>query len=938
MEGKVHRRNGSAFLGAALLGLAFGLACFPPVHRLGLSSRAVRDVSAIGLAAAALGAGVLLGLRARRASGRERLSWSLLSAAATVWGCGQTVWAGYVWIADRRPFPATADVGHLCAIPPLVAGLLLLPDVPARAAGRLRVLTDGVLIAAGLSMLSWTFLLSEQLHAPATSRLAQVVSFASPIGDIVAAAVALYVLSYAMRSRDVAPWVVLLITGSVLGFATSDSWFAVANLHGRYQPGSPVDIGWFSALLLLCVAALHRPTGAESSREIAAAVVMFIAVALPYSGVIGAIVLTGAEIALHKRLTMAQSICALVIMFMGTVRHVVVTQVNVRLRRDLEARVSERTRELATSAARFAALVTRSSDVIFVLDASGRISYASPSAREIFGLDGTWLHGTAFARVLKLGEAAVVLEEIAGAAAAPYSTRTLSFALRGGDGGWRQTETVVTSLVDDASVRGIVLNCRDVTERAELEAQLVHQAFHDVLTRLPNRALFRDRVAHALVAAPRLGASVAVLFLDLDGFKAVNDSLGHDAGDQLLLAVAQRFERVVRPGDTVARLGGDEFAVLLEDVAGEDAAAEVGQRLIDALTTPVLVRDRPIVVGGSVGVAIAHALDADHPGAGLPTTDELLRNADLAMYRAKANGRGRVARFEPDMHASIVARVQEEADLRAALEHRRLRLEYQPTYRLADGTLTGVEALLRWDHPDRGVVAPSDFIPLAEQTGLIGPIGTWVLREACRQAVAWSAAAPAAAELAVSVNVSARQLQSEGFVDLVTDVLRESGLAPDRLVLELTESVLLDHDETTVATLRTIRACGVRIAVDDFGTGYSSLSYLSRFPVDLLKVDRSFVDRLGAGGSDAESEGSALARSIVQLGHSLALTTVAEGIEQPDQLRALQAMGCEYGQGFYFARPVGPEHIAKMVQVPPPPEQGRSPEHGPPAPERAVVR
>ncbi|HVU74944.1 MAG TPA: EAL domain-containing protein [Mycobacteriales bacterium] len=924
----VRRRNVAVFLVASALGLVFGLVCFPPTHGIGLGKGFARDFSNVGLAIAALGAGAAMGVRASRAKGRQRLSWALLAASAASWGGGQTIWAIYESILGKQPFPSAADIGYLGEIPTIVAGLLLMPNLPSRAAGRLRVLTDGGLIAASLAMISWTFLLGEQLHTPADSRLAQVISIAYPIGDIVSASVALFVLSHAMRTRDVSPWVVLLITGGVVGFATSDSWFAVSNLHGTYYSGSPVDIGWFSAFLLLAVAGLHRSTGEASHSPAATRTATAFALVVPYAAVIAAITLTAAEVWIHHRLTMSQSVCALIIMILGAIRHVLATQVNQRLRRHLEARVQERTRELATSAARFTALVTHSSDVIFVLDPSGRVTYASPSVHEIFGLDTASLDDAPFARLLKLGEAALVLEEIAAAAGAPYSTRTLSFALRGGDGRWRQTETVVTSLVDDPAVQGLVLNCRDITERSELEAQLVHQAFHDVLTRLPNRALFRDRVAHALVAAPRHGASVAVLFLDLDGFKAVNDSLGHDAGDQLLLSAAQRFEHVVRPGDTVARLGGDEFAVLLEDVAGADEAGEVGQRLIEALAEPFVISGRPILVGGSVGVALAHALDGSSPGASMPTTEELLRNADLAMYRAKANGRGGIAHFEPGMHASLVARVQEEADLRAALEEGQLRLEYQPTYRLADGALTGVEALLRWDHPVRGLVPPNDFIPLAEQTGLIVPIGSWVLREACRQAVEWAADGRGAAGLTLAVNVSARQLQNDGFADIVAQCLRQTGLAPDRLVLELTESVLLEHDEVTVATLRAIRASGVRIAVDDFGTGYSSLSYLSRFPVDLLKVDRSFVDRLG----DGESESSALARSIVQLGHSLALTTVAEGIEQPDQLRALQAMGCEYGQGFYFAKPVRPEEIAKMIAAPKAPPQGSAP-----ASERALA-
>jgi diguanylate cyclase (GGDEF)-like protein len=431
---------------------------------------------------------------------------------------------------------------------------------------------------------------------------------------------------------------------------------------------------------------------------------------------------------------------------------------------------------------------------------------------------------------------------------------------------------------------------------AKTVGAMVHQALHDTLTGLPNRALFVDRLAHAL---NRRGAEVAVLFIDLDRFKAINDTLGHAAGDALLIAVAERIGRCLRGADTAARLGGDEFAVLLEDVQGMDDAIAVAQRIARAFAGAFSLDGHEVFCGCSIGIARGH-------GGG----DELLRNADVAMYRAKADGND-WAVFEPSMRAEVIERLELEADLRKAEERGELEVHYQPLVALADGTLAGFEALIRWRHPQRGIVAPTAFIPVAEESGLIHALGRWVLNTACAQAAHWDRVCPTPAGMAprwITVNLSGLELERPDLVDQVAAALDASGLAPERLVLEITETVLMHDTEATIERLATLKELGVRLAVDDFGTGYSSLRYLSRFPIDLLKMAKPFVD-----GVDQGERTVALAQTIIDLGRSLDLAIIAEGIELGAQLSRLRSMECEYGQGYLFARPLTVRQVDALL-------------------------
>ena len=425
------------------------------------------------------------------------------------------------------------------------------------------------------------------------------------------------------------------------------------------------------------------------------------------------------------------------------------------------------------------------------------------------------------------------------------------------------------------------------------------QAFRDSLTSLPNRALFQDRVAHALARADRHPGVLAVLFIDLDGFKDVNDSLGHAAGDRLLCSVAERLRACVRTIDTAARLGGDEFAILLEDVASSDDALRAAQRVLDAMAVPFMVGGRETTVSASIGVALNSPAD---------TVDELLRNADVAMYKVKESGRARHQLFAPAMHTAVVDRVELGRDLVDAVQNGEFVLYYQPLISLQTGRISGLEALIRWQHPTRGLLGPAEFIELAEETGAIVPIGVWVVDSACRQAHVWKNSLPAADAFTISVNLSPVQVFQADLVHTVRSALDHSGLASRDLVLELTEKVVLRDTELAARRLRELKALGVKLAIDDFGTGYSSLSYLRLMPFDIVKIDKSFIDGIVDRAAD-----SAVTAGLIGLAHTLGLHTVAEGVEDASQVPELRRLGCQIVQGYLFARPMPAAQIETLI-------------------------
>ncbi|HSB43265.1 MAG TPA: bifunctional diguanylate cyclase/phosphodiesterase [Methylomirabilota bacterium] len=441
---------------------------------------------------------------------------------------------------------------------------------------------------------------------------------------------------------------------------------------------------------------------------------------------------------------------------------------------------------------------------------------------------------------------------------------------------------------------------REINEFPRRLDQLIREAFRDALTGLPNRALFMDRLSHALIRAERGGGNLAVLFLDLDRFKILNDTLGREVGDRLLVEVAHRLAACLSPEDTVARLGGDEFALLLEDTSDLGAAGALAQRVSAELQRPFVVDGRDVLISASIGVALT--------GGGSMQPEEVLRNADLAMYQAKAEGRARYELYEPGLSVSTRERLDLQADLRTAGARQELSLRYQPVVSLANIRPVEIEALVRWDHRRRGALLPADFIGLSEETGLIVPIGQWILREACRQARAWQGEPSGVPPLVVSVNLSAGQFERDALPGEVAAILGETGLEPRRLQLEISEAVLMRDDPRTFGRLEALRAIGVRLAIDDFGTGYASLSYLKRLPVDCLKIDRSLVKGVGY-----ETEDAAIIRAVATLARSLGITVTAEGVETHAQLVQLREVGCDQGQGYFFARPVSGDRVPELL-------------------------
>ncbi|MGH9945361.1 MAG: putative bifunctional diguanylate cyclase/phosphodiesterase, partial [Pyrinomonadaceae bacterium] len=459
---------------------------------------------------------------------------------------------------------------------------------------------------------------------------------------------------------------------------------------------------------------------------------------------------------------------------------------------------------------------------------------------------------------------------------------------------------VNSSVIEYEGQRAILSINRDITDRKHAEERLLHDAFHDALTGLPNRALFVDHLQLAIERGRRHeGHLFAVLFLDLDRFKLVNDSLGHMTGDNLLVLAAQRLKEAVRPGDTVARLGGDEFTIMLEDLADLADAVRIAERIQGALAQPFALDGHEIFTSASIGVCVG--------GSGYERPEEVLRDADTAMYRAKALGKGRHEIFDKAMHAHALQQLRLESDMRRAVEREEFLLHYQPIVSLATGELRGFEALARWPHPQRGMISPTEFIPLAEETGLIIPLGGWVLRTACRQMRDWLRAHPETQNWTVSVNLSGKQFLQHDLADQVRVTLEEAGISPRNLKLEITETVLMENSAAAIATLDELRALGVELSIDDFGTGYSSLSYLHRLPVNTLKIDRSFIQLMSDGGENGE-----IVRTIVLLARSLGMDVVAEGVETSEQVELLKRLGSDYAQGYYYSRPVDARGAASL--------------------------
>lgn len=563
--------------------------------------------------------------------------------------------------------------------------------------------------------------------------------------------------------------------------------------------------------------------------------------------------------------------------------------------------VSERhlaARQLAESEQRYRSLFYHNPDAVFSLDPRGRCLAANPACEKITGYTSDEILSKPLSSFIVREDRRTTLRHFARSVRGEPQNFELSVIRKSG----RRARLSVTTLpiTVGEQIVGIYGIAKDETERRALEEELAHQAFHDALTHLPNRMLFLDRLRHALTRSERTDQKLAVLFLDLDNFKVINDSLGHEVGDQLLISVAERLRGSMRSGDTAARLGGDEFILLLEEIHSVQEAERVAQRLHDVLKEPFFVGQREIFITPSIGIAIGTSAD-ERP-------DDLLRNADVAMYRAKRNGRACYEIFDPVMHKRVMQRLELEHKLRQAIERREFVVHYQPKLDLATGKIVEMEGLIRWQHPEQGLISPSEFIPVAEETGLVIPIGRWILHEACSQMQDWRLRFRGHAPSKVSVNLSAVQLRMPSVVDDVAATLRETGLDPSCLCLEITESAVIDNAELAMTTLKSLKDLGVELAIDDFGTGYSSLSYLKRFTVDVLKIDQTFVDEL-----DGDQENAVIVGVTIRLAHALGMRVVAEGVETQSQLDRLKELDCDLAQGYYVARPQPATSIAALI-------------------------
>jgi len=553
---------------------------------------------------------------------------------------------------------------------------------------------------------------------------------------------------------------------------------------------------------------------------------------------------------------------------------------------------------LSESEERFRALTEQSTDIILIADPSGQIKYASPSVHTVLEVLGDSLVGTNkvdllhpddFAKTISTGPRSVACGQ----------NPIVESRLRHADGRWLHFECVVRNLIQHKNIGGIVYNARDITERKHAQEQLLFNATHDALTGLPNRALFLGRLQSVVDRMKRHSQeAAAVLFIDIDDFKVVNDCYGHATGDLLIKEVSNRLRASMRSDGTIARMGGDEFTMLVEDVTDPSDAVRVAERIQSSLTRPFLLGGLEIFKSASIGIALTSPKTS---------AEAVLQNADIAMYRAKDQGKACSELFDRTMHEQVMSRLLLEAKLRYALENEELTLHYQPIVSVDTGAVQGFEALLRWQPSGLNSIPPSTFVPVAEQCGLIVPISVWVLKKACLEAASWRQRDPTEPPLYVSINISSKHFSHAGFIEHVKDALEESAADPQRITIELTESLAMNDVAATGQTMSQLRTLGVKLSIDDFGTGYSSLSYLRRFPVDTLKIDQSFVKAMDA-------ENYAIVKTIVGLAHNLDLKVVAEGVETTEQHQLLALAGCGSAQGYLFAEPMPANRIGVFIE------------------------
>jgi len=865
-------------------------------ERSGLGSPGLRDlVGTLAFMPLNLVCVVLNGLAARNPvlDPAVRQALGLLAVGCLCVLLGNTVSIYYLTALGSNPPVSWADPFYLADSLLILAALLSFPLTRRTRLERWKFALDAAMVLLGGGTAIWYYSVRPTWSAEGGSIVVTVLAFAYPLVSLL---LLLGITTVLLRGPlDGNRRAFRLLMAGVMLSIVADLAFDLVLLQTGGRSAGLTDAVYLLTYLLLIAsaeyyyrhpiagstaAAEHRPRGQPVSP------LPYLALAVAYGLLVAAVLRPWTDP------VSGLAIGALCITALVVVRQVLAVRENVRLLAETAARQNE---------VRFRSLVQHSSDVIIVIRPDGAIRFVSPSVSRVLGYEPDTLSERSLFELLHTDDRDRARSFCREAGQLAGVTAPVEWRFRQPEGSVLHAEIIATNLLDEPAVRGIVLNTRDVSERKRLEQQLLHQAFHDPLTGLANRALFRDRVSHALTLARRHGHAITVLFLDLDDFKKVNDSLGHAQGDRLLVAAAERFRSCARATDTIARLGGDEFAILVEDSPGPEGSAAMVERLAAAMAQPFMLGGTEVQVNASIGVAVT---------TGGESADDLLRNADVAMYTAKRRGKGRSETYQAHMYTDIRERLELESALRVAIESEQLLLHYQPIVCLRTGVVRGVEALVRWDHPRQGLLLPEQFVTLAEETGLIVPLGAWVLRAACAQLATLRAAHPEL-DLSMAVNISGRQLQERDIVEATSEAVAKTGVDPRAVVLEITESVLMQQTAGAPDRLLELKALGIQLAIDDFGTGYSSLGYLRRFPIDILKIAKPFVDDVGQG-----ADRSAIARAIVGLSETLKLRTIAEGVELAEQRSTLLDLGCELGQGHYFAAPMPAAGLEELLSRP----------------------
>ncbi|MEP7114638.1 MAG: EAL domain-containing protein [Ilumatobacteraceae bacterium] len=834
---------------------------------------------------ATVGAAVVAAIGARRQATLRRFAWGCVAIGLMCSAVGDLIYSLLVLIDGEQPEFSLADAFWLASYVALAVGL---SSLVVGGRGWRRVDMDGLIdmasfaVLAAIVVVQFTFI-REFVEDSSVSKLTRTVWALYPVLDVALFAI----VAQAFLSRRLRGFGGAFLSCGVALWMASD----LGQLIGDVPViTTSLDVGWMLGAVSLAVSTwpdrqtstIQPPPPAAVRMTKGRIAITLLPLMVP--GVLDTWALSDGRDA--NPLPLLAATVALVALAFARSSRLVKSQ------RQQEA-------TLARSVQYYAALAENSSDAVIVVDSNGMILNDAPNLTAMLGRAGELTAGVDVFGLLtptNTDAARVVLDRWFSTTGEVSEAELRATQLDDSDR-WFQVRAV--NLSDDPVVGGMVINLRDITDRKGAEQVLSHNALHDSLTGLANRALFRDRLERAVDRSGRSGLGIAVVFLDLDGFKVVNDGLGHETGDKILRLVAERLSNTVRSVDTVARLGGDEFSILIDgSPRARDEAETVAQRLLQVLTEPFVLDAQRIVLSASIGIAVGDVSC---------TASSLQGDAEVAMYTAKTTGRAKWTLFEPGMRTANLDRLELDADLREALDKNQFRLMYQPIIELTSNRLAGFEALLRWDHPTRGVVQPDQFIPLAEANGTIVAIGQWVLEEACGAAAEWHSSYPAL-HLSMAVNLSAIQIATENIVEHVAAALEQSSFSPASLILEITESTLVKDAETASRRLQALRSLDVRISIDDFGTGYSSLSYLRQFPIDILKIDKSFTDTIVD-----RSQIPPIVHGLLNLAKTLQMKTVAEGIESEVQRDGLRDQHCDYGQGYLFDRPLDVPAVTRLL-------------------------